>query len=99
MTASQIAMNDFVRQWADTAPAVLDAVNRVGAGGWYILGPEVKSFEEGLAAFLGRRFAVGGASGMDAIGNALRCLGLKPGQKVVTTPFSAFSPPLSMLRP
>jgi len=98
MTATQIAMNDFVRQWADTAPAVLDAVNRVGAGGWYILGPEVKSFEEGLAAFLGRRFAVGCASGLDAIEIALRCLGLKPGQKVLTTPLSAFATTLAILR-
>src|SRR5215471_15423045 len=98
MTASQIAMNDFVRQWADTAPAVLDAVNRVGAGGWYILGPEVKSFEEGLAAFLGRRFAVGCASGLDAIEISLRCLGLKTGEKVLTTPLSAFATTLAILR-
>ena len=98
MKLAPIAMNDFGRQWADTGPAVLEAVSRVGASGWYILGPEVDSFERALAALLGRRFAVGCASGLDAIEISLRCLGLKPGDKVLTTPLSAFATALAILR-
>jgi dTDP-3-amino-3,4,6-trideoxy-alpha-D-glucose transaminase len=98
MTSLSIPMNNFLRQWDDTGPAVLDAVRQVGESGWYILGPEVRSFEEALAAQVGRRFAVGCASGLDAIEIALRALGLEPGQKVVTTPLSAFATTLAILR-
>jgi dTDP-3-amino-3,4,6-trideoxy-alpha-D-glucose transaminase len=93
-----IPMNDFARQWADTGPAVLEAVRRVGESGWYILGPEVSQFEQALAARLGRRFAVGCASGLDAIEISLRALGLKAGEKVLTTPLSAFATTLAILR-
>src|SRR6266851_1327455 len=80
MSSAPIGLNDFARQWADTAPAVLEAVRQVGESGWYILGPEVSQFEEALAARLGRRFAVGCASGLDAIEISLRALGLKAGE-------------------
>ena len=98
MSSAPIGLNDFARQWADTAPAVLEAVRQVGESGWYILGPEVSQFEEALAARLGRRFAVGCASGLDAIEISLRALGLKAGEKVLTTPFSAFATTLAILR-
>src|SRR6266852_5248513 len=98
MSSAPIGLNDFARQWADTAPAVLDAVRQVGESGWYILGPEVSQFEEALAARLGRRFAVGCASGLDAIEISLRALGLKAGEKVLTTPLSAFATTLAILR-
>jgi dTDP-4-amino-4,6-dideoxygalactose transaminase len=98
MTSVSIPMNNFLRQWDDTGPAVLDAVRQVGESGWYILGPEVERFEEALAAQVGRRFAVGCASGLDAIEIALRALGLEPGQKVLTTPLSAFATTLAILR-
>lgn len=91
-------MNDFARQWADTGPAVLDAVRRVGESGWFILGPEVTTFEEALASEFGRRFAVGCASGLDAIEIGLRALRLNPGDKVLTTPMSAFATTLAILR-
>ncbi len=98
MSIAPIPLNDFARQWADTGPAVLDAVRRVGESGWYILGPEVDGFEQALAARLGRRFAVGCASGLDAIEISLRALGLKAGEKVLTTPLSAFATTLAILR-
>jgi len=98
MAIAPIPMNDFFRQWTDTGLAVLDAVRRVGESGWYILGPEVARFEEALAVQVGRRFAVGCASGLDAIEISLRALGLKPGDKVLTTPLSAFATTLGILR-
>lgn len=77
---------------------MLSAVKRVGASGRYILGPEVERFEQALASFWGLERAVGVANGMDAIEIGLRCLDLKPGQKVLTTPFSAFATTLAILR-
>jgi dTDP-3-amino-3,4,6-trideoxy-alpha-D-glucose transaminase len=93
-----ILLNDFQRQWADTRADVLAATERVGASGWYILGKSVESFEGALAAAFERAFAVGCASGLDAIEIALRALGVKPGDKVLTTPLSAFATTLAIVR-
>lgn len=93
-----ILQNDFKRQWAEIGPAALAAVERVGASGFYILGPEVEALEGKLAEFWGVSQAVGVANGMDAIEIALRALDLREGQKVLTTPFSAFATTLAILR-
>lgn len=93
-----IPQNDFKRQWTDVEQAVLSAVKRVGASGRYILGPEVERFEQGLASMWGLDQAVGVANGMDALEIGLRCLDLEAGQKVLTTPFSAFATTLAILR-
>jgi dTDP-4-amino-4,6-dideoxygalactose transaminase len=93
-----ILQNDFKRQWAEIGPAAMAAVERVGASGRYILGPEVERFEQALAGMWGLEQAVGVANGMDAIEIALRALDLQPGQKVLTTPFSAFATTLAILR-
>ena len=93
-----IQLNDFVRQWSATASAVLAAVGRVGASGWYILGHEVTVFEQALAKTAGRGEAVGCASGLDAIEIALRATGLASGQRVLTTPLSAFATTLAIAR-
>jgi len=93
-----ILQNDFKRQWAEIGPAAMRAVERVGASGRYILGHEVEAFEDKLATFWGVAQAVGVANGMDAIEIALRALDLQAGQKVLTTPFSAFATTLAILR-
>ena len=79
-------MNNFVRQWADAGDDIAEAVNRVGESGWYILGREVDVFETQLAQRMERRWGVGCASGLDAIEIGLRALGLRAGDKVLTTP-------------
>ena len=93
-----IGVNDFKRQWAAIGPAASAAVERVGASGRYILGQEVAAFEGKLAESWGASHAVGVANGMDAIEICLRALDLEPGQKVLTTPFSAFATTLAILR-
>ncbi len=57
----------------------------------YILGPEVRAFEEEAAHFLGAAHAVGCNSGTDALVLALRALGVGPGDEVITTPFTFFA--------
>jgi len=93
-----VLLNDFKRQWADVGRHVLDAVRTVGESGWYILGAEVEAFEKELAAFWGRSFAVGVASGLDALEIALRCTGCKPGDKVLMSPLSAFATALAVVK-
>ncbi len=95
---TKVLLNDFSRQWADTHADVMAAVQRVGQSGWYILGTEVAGFERALAATLGVAHAVGCASGLDAIEIGLRALGLRPGDRVLTTPTSAFATTLGIVR-
>jgi dTDP-4-amino-4,6-dideoxygalactose transaminase len=69
-----------------------------GESGWYILGREVEEFEKALAGFWGIAQTIGVASGLDAIEISLKVLGCKPGDKVLTTPLSAFATTLAILK-
>ena len=79
---------DLRAQFATIRNEVIAAVERVLESQYFILGPEVKQFEDEVAAKLGARFAVGCASGTDALILALMAAGVGPGDEVITTPFS-----------
>jgi dTDP-3-amino-3,4,6-trideoxy-alpha-D-glucose transaminase len=98
MSHETVLLNDFARQWEETGPAVMAAVEQVGRSGWYILGQSVARFEGALASLVSRGFAVGCASGLDAIEIALRALALPAGARVLTTPLSAFATTLAIVR-
>ena len=51
--------------------------------GWYVLGKEVKAFEEEFASFTGSKYCVGLASGLDALWIAFRLLGIGKGDEVI----------------
>ncbi len=51
--------------------------------GWYVLGTEVRSFEEEFAAYAGGNYCVGLASGLDALWIAFRLLGIGKGDEVI----------------
>lgn len=94
----RVSANDFVRQWEEIREDSLAAVDRVGASGWLILGEEVRLFEEELARWWGVPHAVGVASGLDALEIGLRCAGVCAGDRVLTTPLTAFATTLAILR-
>jgi len=54
----------------------------------FILGPNVKQFEENAAKYLGSKYAIGVASGTDALHIALKAIGIKEDDEVITTPFT-----------
>ena len=70
-------------------PEIDAAVTQAMAGGWYILGEQVRAFEAEFAAFLGLGDVVGVASGTDAVMLALRACGVGPGDEVITVSHTA----------
>jgi dTDP-4-amino-4,6-dideoxygalactose transaminase len=95
---SRVLANDFARQWQEIGSDALEAVDRVGRSGWLVLGQEVREFEQEFAAWWGVPYAVGVASGLDALEIALRCAGVLPGDRVITTPLTAFATTLAIIR-
>jgi len=59
------------------------ALDRVLTHGKYILGPEVEEFERGFAALVGAKYAVGVASGLDALRLAFEVVDIRPGDEVI----------------
>ena len=59
------------------------AIKRVLEGGWYILGENVRCFEEEFAAYCGCRYCVGVGSGMSALELLLKAYGVGPGSEVI----------------
>lgn len=82
----KVKIFDIARDHAPIEAELVQAFEKVLSGGEYILGGEVKTFEEAFAAYVGVKYAVGVASGTDAIKIAALSLGLKKGDKFVTTP-------------
>ncbi len=90
-TTKTIGPLDLAAERAVVGPAVDEAVLRVLASGRYVLGPEVEAFEEAFARLCGVDHGVGVASGTDALVLGLLALGVKPGDHVVTSPFTFFA--------
>ncbi len=86
-----IAHVDVKAQYAPLLDELKERLGGVLDSGQFILGPEVRSFEEEAAAFLGAREAVGVANGTDALILVLESLGIGPGDEVVCPAFTFFA--------
>ncbi len=84
----RIPLVDFEAQYKSIDKEIDAAIKEVLLSGQYILGPVVKEFEEQIAAYCGVKYAIGVASGSDALILALRSLDIGPGDEVITTPFT-----------
>ena len=79
---------DLKTQYAVLKTAIDARIQRVLAHGQYIMGPEVAEMEAALVAYTGAPHCVAVASGTEALLIALMAIGLKPGDEVITTPFT-----------
>jgi dTDP-4-amino-4,6-dideoxygalactose transaminase len=93
-----VPMLDFSRQFSSIRQELLDTIEAVCTSQRFILGPQVESFERAAAAACAVPYAVGCASGTDAIWLALAAANVGPGDAVVTTPFSFFASVSAILR-
>jgi dTDP-4-amino-4,6-dideoxygalactose transaminase len=94
----EVRFNDLSIGSAAPAAEIEEAVARVLASAWFILGPEGEAFEKEIEAAFDCRHAIGVATGTDAITLSLMALGLGPGDEVVTSPLTAAFTALAVSR-
>jgi dTDP-4-amino-4,6-dideoxygalactose transaminase len=94
----KIPIVDLRAQYSKIREEVRQAIDEVADSQQFILGPAVKRFEEQVARYLQCTFAVGVASGSDALLLALMGLGVGRGDGVIVTPFTFFSTVSSITR-
>lgn len=68
---------------------IIESVRKTLQSGWYILGEEVKKFEDEFAQYCGVKHGIGVASGTDALFLALSACDLRPGDEVITVSHTA----------
>ncbi|HLI84506.1 MAG TPA: DegT/DnrJ/EryC1/StrS family aminotransferase [Bryobacteraceae bacterium] len=90
-TRKPIPLLDLEAQQRPIRDEILAAVTRVIDSRQFILGEEVRQLEEEIASYCGTAYAIGCASGSDALFLALLALGIGPGDAVLTTPFTFFA--------
>jgi perosamine synthetase len=72
----------------DIAPADIEAVVEVLQSTTLSIGPKIEEFERKCAKMAGRRYGVGVSSGTAGLHAVMLAAGIKPGDEVITTPFS-----------
>jgi dTDP-4-amino-4,6-dideoxygalactose transaminase len=87
----KVPLLDLSIQHQNLREQLRDAIDGVMDSQQFILGSEVTALEHELAEYSHAKYAIGCASGSDALLLALMALDIKPGDEIITTPFSFFA--------
>lgn len=82
---------DLKAQYETIKDKVQMRINNVLEHGMYINGPEIKEFEEKLAAYVGCKHAIAYGNGTDALLAPLMAMGIKPGDEVIVPAFTFYA--------
>ncbi len=88
---NSVPLLDLKAQYQSIREEIESAVKEVMESQYFILGPNVKKFEEHIAEYCQTKYAVGVSSGTDALLIALMAADIKPGDEVITTTYSFFA--------
>src|SRR5260370_1380096 len=91
MSQKQIPLLDLQPQHRQIRGEVLAEMVRVVDSQKFILGEDVKEFEAEIASYSRTKYAIGCASGSDALMLAMMALDVHPGDEVLTTPYTFFA--------
>jgi len=94
----QVPFLDLKTQYRTIRDDVLTAIAEVCDSQTFALGPAVAKFEQEIAAYCGCKHAIGVSSGTDALLVSLMALDIRPGDEVITTPFTFFATASSVTR-
>jgi len=87
----KIPFVDLQKQYQEIKPLIDERIAQVLTHGQFIGGPEIKQLETELSKFCGAKYSLACANGTDALQIALMSLDIKPGDEVITTPFTFFA--------
>ena len=90
-TITKVPLIDLKRQYRSMKEELNSAIQDVLESQAFILGPQVKEFEDLFASYCNTNHAIGVSSGTDALLLALKSLGIGDGDEVITTPFTFFA--------
>jgi dTDP-4-amino-4,6-dideoxygalactose transaminase len=91
MSTQSVPLLDLKAQFATIEHEVRAAIDRVLQSQHFILGPEVEALEKEVAAYCQCQFGIGVSSGTDALLASLMAIDVKPGDEVITTPYTFFA--------
>jgi len=91
VAARRVPLLDLRAQFAQIRQEAMAEISRVCESQELVMGQTVRQFEEAMAAYCQVRYAIGCASGSDALTLALMAYGIGPGDRVLTVPFTFFA--------
>lgn len=89
-------MNNFKDEYKYFQKDIDLAIKRTLSSGWYILGKNVEKFEKEFAKYVGSKYCIGVANGLEALQISLIALGVKPGDEVITVANTAVATALAI---